>query len=78
MKKNSENFSMQEIMRLASSPAGRQLMQLLQTDHTEAVDAVMQNAQTGQMEQAQQSLRAFLTDPKARALLQKLQEEYHG
>lgn len=78
MEKNSPNFSMEEIMRLANTDAGRRLMAFLQSNHPQAVSRAATSAQEGNLEQAQQALAAFLRDPKAQALLRQLQEEQHG
>ncbi len=77
MQKNFEDFSSQDILRLAKSPAGQQLMALLR-ENPQAMQEAQQNAESGQMEQAVRSLSQFLSDPKAKALLKKLQEDYHG
>ena len=73
-----DDFSMQEAMRLAQSDTGRQLLQMLQSGHGAAARNALEQAKNGDLQQAQQALRGFLSDPKAQALLQKLKEEYHG
>ncbi len=78
MQKNSENFSNKDIMQLAKSPAGRELMNLLRSEHSAAMDSVTRSAREGNIENAKAALAAFLSDPKTQALLQKLQEEGHG
>ncbi len=75
MEKNNE-FSMEEIKKLAKSDAGRRLMAMLQG--TDTAGAVRQSAQSGNMERAQEALSAFLSDPKAQELLRQLEEENHG
>lgn len=77
MGKNNGNFSMEEIKRLAQSDAGRQLMAMLEGSHG-AADAVRSSVQSGDMEQAKNALSAFLSDPKAQALLRQLEENSHG
>ncbi len=78
MQKNSDNFSMQEILRMANSPAGQALMQLLREQDPQAVRSARENAQAGDMRKATENLSQFLSDPKTRALLQRLQEENYG
>ena len=78
MEKNNGNFSMEEIKRLAQSDAGRQLMALLESNHGATSDAVRSSIQSGDMEQAKNALSAFLSDPKAKALLHQLEENSHG
>ena len=47
MQKNSDNFSMQEAMRLASSPAGQQLLTLLKQADPATLQKAMQQASSG-------------------------------
>lgn len=75
MEKNNE-FSMEEIKKMAQSDAGRQLMAMLQG--TDTAGAVRQSAQSGNMAQVKQALSAFLSDPKAQELLKQLEEQSHG
>ncbi len=78
MQKNFEDFSAKDILRLAKSPAGQQLLQLLQSEHGQTMASVQKSAEAGQMQQAQQSLSQLLSDPQAMALLKQLQEEFNG
>ncbi len=78
MEKNDRNFSMEEVKRLANSDAGRQLLALLQGSHAADANAAASSAQSGDMEKARQALSSLLSDPRAQALLQQLQEERHG
>ncbi len=78
MQEKSENYSMQEILRLAKSPAGQAILQLLQEQHKDTMQSVVKSAQEGQMDKASENLAQFLRDPRARALLQRLQEEENG
>ncbi len=78
MQKKMDDFSMQEAKRLAQSDAGQQLLALLRGSHGEAVRAAMDSAKAGDMSQAQQALSALLSDPQARSLIKRLQEERHG
>ena len=40
--------------------------------------SAVSSAQSGDMEAVKRSMAAFMSDPKAKALLKKLQEEQHG
>ncbi len=72
MPKKLEDFSMDEIMRLAQSPAGQQLMSMLnQGDPTQLREAVNQ-AQAGDYAQASKVLSAMLSSPEAKKLLKQL------
>ena len=78
MEKKYDDFSMQEAIRLAQSDTGQQLLHLLKNNHSEAARSAMNSAQNGDIAQAQKALQAFLSDPKAQALLQDLKEGRHG
>lgn len=68
MEKNSQNFSMEDAMRLARSPEARQLFDLLRSKNPEAMD----HAASGNYGKLQQDLSAMLADPEIRALLKQL------
>lgn len=72
MEQNSNNFSMQEIMRLANSPAGQQLIQLLKQKNNQQMQQAVTQFQAGDRESAKQALSQILNDPKAKELLQQL------
>lgn len=72
MQKNSQDFSMQEALRLAKSPAGQQLLAMLQQTDRDTLQQIMQHASAGQYDQAKASLQNILTSPEAKALLQEL------
>jgi hypothetical protein len=78
MEKKYDDLSIQEAMRLAQSDTGQQLLQFLKSGHGNAAQQALAQAQKGDIAQAQQTLRAFLSDPKTQALLRRLQEEHHG
>ena len=72
MHENSNNFSMQEAMRLASTPAGQQLLALLQKNNGPELQSAMNQAAAGNYEQAKRALSSLLSDPEARKLLEQL------
>ncbi len=74
--KKTDDFSKEEILRLARSPAGQQLIQLLQSRHGQAINQVQESG--GDLQQAQKALSGFLSDPQAQALLRQLMEDSHG
>ena len=77
MRKNFNEFSTQEAMKLAQTSAGQQLLAHLQTQHSDQMQQAMQQAKNGDYQTAMQSLSAFLSDPKTQALLRQLQEAQH-
>jgi len=72
MEKKSQDFSMEEIMRMAKSPAGQQLIAMLrQTDNTKLEQAISQ-AKVGDYSQAGQTLNSMLSTPEAQRLMKEL------
>ena len=72
MQKNSENFSIQDAMRLASTPAGQELLSLLRRSDSAQLQQAAQLASAGNYTQAQQLLSGFLQDPEVQQLLFQL------
>ena len=68
MDKNSQNFSVDEVKKFAESPAGQQLMAMLQRADSEAV----RQARAGNYEDAMKRLSGFLQTPEAQQLLKNL------
>ena len=78
MRKNSNDFSMQEAMRLAQSETGQQLIAALRAQNTDAVSQAMEQAAAGDMEKARQSMASLLASPQIQALLEQLRRDSHG
>lgn len=72
MQKNSENFSVQDAMRLAGTPAGQELLAMLRRRDGSQLQQAAQLASEGNYEQAQQLLQGFLRDPQVQQLLSQL------
>ena len=72
MQKKSEDFSVQEALRLAKSPAGRQLMAMLQRSDSGQLQQAMQQASAGDYAKASQTLNSLLGSEEAQALLKEL------
>ena len=72
MQKNSQDFSMQEALRLAKSPAGQQLLAMLQQADAGKIQQVMDQAAAGDYNQAKDTISALLSSPEAKALLEQL------
>ena len=73
MQKNSQNFSMQDAMRLARSDAGQQLLQLLRQSDGDALRKAADLAAAGDYRKASASLSALLDSPEVKALLKQLE-----
>lgn len=65
---------MKEAMRLANSPAGKQLAQLLQQADQQTLNDAIRKAQQGNYEDAARQLQNLMTSPQAQALLKELEK----
>ena len=67
-------YDMSELFRLAQSPAGQQLITLLQRTGGNELQNAVAKASSGDYEQAKQTLSSLLASPEAQALLKQLEE----
>lgn len=72
MEKKSQEFSLKEAKRLAGTPAGKELAQLLQQTDQQALNDVVAKAKQGNYQDAAQQLQQLLSSPQAQALLKEL------
>lgn len=72
MQKNSQDFSMQEALQLAKTPAGQQLLAMLQQADKQALQQVMQQATSGNYQEASKNLNKLLSTPEAQNLMKEL------
>lgn len=72
MQKNFQDFSIEEVMRLAKSPAGQQLLAMLQQGDSAKLEQAVQQAKTGDYSQAGQTLNGLLSSPEAQKLMKEL------
>ena len=72
MQKNSGDFSVQDAMRLANSPAGQQLLALLQQADPQSLQAAINRASAGDLNQAKEALGPLLALEEVKKLLQQL------
>ena len=77
MQKNSDNFSMQEAMRLAKTDAGQQLIALMQAQDASAVSKAMRQAGSGDYDQLKKTLAPLLSSPEVQRLLTQLGGNAH-
>ena len=63
MQKNSPAFSPEEVLRLAQSPAGQQLLARLRQADQETISQIKTQAEQGAYDQAVKALEALLQDP---------------
>lgn len=66
-------MDLSELMRLAQSPAGQQLLSSLQKSGGEELNTAMAKAAAGDYSQAQKAISAFLSTPEAQKLLRQLE-----
>lgn len=72
MEKKSQEFSMEDVMRIAKSPAGQQLMALLHQKDSSALAQAAAQAKSGNYSQAGQTLSSLLSSPEAQRLMKEL------
>ncbi len=64
--------AIREAMRLAKTPAGQQLLNMLQQNSSEDLRRAMEKAATGDMSQAKLAVSAMLKDPQVQKLLEQM------
>lgn len=69
---NSHNFSVQDAMRLAATPAGQQLIALLRQQGGGELQKAMDSAQSGDYTQIKRALEGMMKNPQAQKLLKQL------
>ncbi len=72
MQKKSDNFSMQEAMRLAQSDAGQKLMAMLQAQDSDSLKQAMAQASKGDYDKLKQTLAPMLASAEVQKLLSQL------
>ena len=68
-----EQFDMQQLMKLARSPAGQQLMEALQRSGGANVEKAAAAASSGDLDQAKRILSGLTKSPDIQKLLQTLE-----
>lgn len=72
MDKKTPSFSAEDVMRIANSPAGQQLIAMLQKADSATLQQAAAQANAGQYDAAQNTMQALLSDPKMQALVRQL------
>ena len=72
MEENSINFSMQDVMRLAGTPAGQKLLDHLHKKNEKQLQMAIAHAVSGNWEQARQLLSGLANDPESQKLIREL------
>ena len=74
MEKKSQEFSIKEAKRLAETPAGKQLAQLLQQTDQQMLNDIVSKAKKGNYQDATAQLQQLLSSPQAQALIKELEK----
>jgi len=69
--KDFDSFSMAQVMAFAASPAGKQLIALIQNSSGADLSKAQAHAAAGNMEEAKAELSSLLKDPRIRELLRQ-------
>lgn len=72
MSNQNAGFSMEEVMQLLQSPAGQQLVRLLQSSDDPALQKAKQLSASGNMAQAQEAIRHMAASEQIKKLLSQL------
>ena len=73
MHQQNSHFSMEDAIRIAGTPAGKQLVDLLKSGTDGNVDAARRAVEAGDLEQAKKSLSGLLQSPDIQKLLKELE-----
>lgn len=72
MQKNSQDFDLQEALRLAKTPAGQQLLGMLRDADSGTLKQAADQANAGNTADAMKTLNSILSSPEAKKLLEAL------
>lgn len=67
---------MNQILKLAASPAGQKLLSMLRNDPGIDLNKLAQSASAGNLQDAKQQLSGFLSSEEANALMKQLENSY--
>lgn len=68
---NMPNLS--DLMKLAQSPAGQQLLSMLQASNDGTLDSAIRQASVGNLTEAKNTLSTLLSSPQVQALLKQME-----
>lgn len=71
MQQNNGNFSMEQALAFARSPAGQKLIGLLRQKNDPALTNAANLATSGNTEEAKRAVSSLLSDPQIQALLKQ-------
>ena len=76
MQNKPENFSMQDIMRLANSPAGKKLISLLRNTGGSDLEQARKAAEKGDYESAKSNLTEIMKSSQIQALIKEMERNH--
>lgn len=74
MQNKPEKFSIHDAMRLANSPAGKQLIALLQSTGGSDLEQAKKAAEKGDYESAKSNLAEIIKSPQIQALIKEMEQ----
>ncbi len=72
MNQKSDKFSMEQAARLASTPEGQQIMELIRSQQGTNLNSAIAKANAGDYSELQRSVQQLLSTAEAQKLLKKL------
>ncbi len=72
MNQKSDKFSMEQAARLASTPEGQQIMDLIRSQQGANLNSAIAKANAGDYGELQKSVQQLLSTPEAKKLLEKI------
>lgn len=71
MSEPNQSLSMEDIMKIAASPAGQRLLQLLQQNNSKQMQQAVQKAAQGDFTPAKQAISTLMEDPQVKEILEQ-------
>ena len=78
MEKKSQDFSIKQAQRLAATPEGQKLMDMLRQKDSGQLQQAMDSAASGNYKEAGKILQSLLSSPEAQQLIQQMGCKYGG
>lgn len=72
--KPDQPMDLSKVLRMAQSPAGQQLIRMLQQQNADQLSSAKEKASAGDYSLAQKAISDFLKNPEARALLKQMED----
>lgn len=76
MQNNHNPFSMDDAIRFAGTPAGKQLLNLLKSGNPADINAARKAVEAGDYEQAKKNLSFLLQSPDVQKLLKEMEQAH--